>query len=73
MSTFETALQKLEETVGRLEDGALPLDEALNAFEEGVRWSRECHKFLDKAEQRIETILKNEKGGYEQTEFVLSE
>ena len=73
MPTFETALQKLEETVSRLEDGSLPLDEALTAFESGVSWSRECHKFLEKAEQRIETILKNEKGEYEQTEFVLSE
>ena len=73
MSTFETALKKLEETVGRLEEGALPLDEALTAFEEGVRWSRECHKFLDLAEQRIETILKNEQGEYKQTEFVLSD
>ena len=69
--TFESALQKLEETVDKLEEGSIPLDEALTTFESGVRWSRECKKFLENAEQRIETILKNENGEYEQKEFVL--
>ena len=69
-TTFETALKKLEETVEKLEEGSIPLDEALTTFESGVRWSRECKRFLDNAEQRIETILKNENGVYEQKEFV---
>ena len=70
-TTFETALKKLEETVDTLERGSIPLDDALTTFESGVRWSRECKKFLENAEQRIETILKNENGEYEQKEFVL--
>ena len=69
--TFESALKKLEETVDKLEEGSIPLDEALTTFESGVRWSRECKKFLESAEQRIETILKNDNGEYEQKEFVL--
>ena len=70
-TTFESALQKLEETVDKLEEADIPLDEALNTFESGVRWSRECNKFLENAEQRIEKILKNKDGEYEQKEFVL--
>ena len=70
-ATFESALKKLEETVEKLEEGSIPLDEALTIFESGVRWSRECKKFLETTEQRIETILKNENGEYEQKEFVL--
>ena len=70
-TTFESALQKLEETVDKLEEGAIPLDEALTTFESGVRWSRECNKFLENAEQRIEIILKNEDGEFEQKEFEL--
>ena len=70
-TTFESALKKLEETVCKLEDGSIPLDEALNTFESGVRWSRECNKFLENAEQRIEIILKNENGEFEQKEFEL--
>jgi len=70
-TTFESALKKLEETVHKLEEGSIPLDEALNTFESGVRWSRECNKFLENAEQRIEIILKNENGEFEQKEFEL--
>ena len=69
--TFESALKKLEETVDKLEEGSIPLEEALNTFESGVRWSKECNKFLENAEQRIEIILKNENGEYEQKEFEL--
>ena len=42
---------------------------ALAAFEEGVRWSNECHRFLKKTEERIEIILKKEDGGYESAPF----
>ena len=68
--TFESALKKLEETVEKLEEGTIPLNEALTTFESGVHWSRECKKFLDNAGKRIETILKNENGEYVQKEFV---
>ena len=67
---FESALKKLEETVEKLEEGTISLNEALTTFESGIHWSRECKKFLDSAGKRIETILKNESGEYEQKEFV---
>ena len=70
-TTFESALKKLEETVDKLEEGSIPLEEALNTFESGVCWSKECNKFLENAEKRIEIILKNENGEYEQKEFEL--
>ena len=69
-ATFESALKKLEETVEKLEEGTIPLNEALTTFESGVHWSRECKKFLDNAGQHIETILKNENGEVEQKKFV---
>ncbi len=71
--TFETALERLENAVEKLEEGSLPLQEALSTFEDGVRWSKECHRILQKAEERIEIILKNEKGEYETTKFVLED
>ena len=71
--TFENALKNLEETVEKLEEGTIPLNEALKTFESGVHWSRECKKFLDNAGQRIEKILKNENGEYEQKELVEDE
>ena len=68
--TFESALKKLEETVEKLEEGTIPLNDALKTFESGVYWSKECKKFLDDAGQRIETILKNENGEYEKKDLV---
>ena len=68
-NTFEEALQKLELAVEKLDEGSLSLEEAMSAFEDGVRWSRECHQFLEKAEERVEIILKNESGKYETKPF----
>ena len=62
---FEDSLQKLSEAVAKLESGDLPLEEALQTFEEGIRRSRECHHLLERAEQRIEIILQNEHGDFE--------
>ena len=62
---FENSLQQLSEAVRRLESGDLALEEALQAFEEGIRHSRDCHRLLQRAEVRIEMILKNEHGEYE--------
>ncbi len=55
--SFEQALEQLETTVGRLEEGELPLEEALALFESGVALSRECSATLEAAEQRIEVLL----------------
>ncbi len=63
--SFEDSLQQLNEAVRRLESGDLSLEEALQAFEEGIRHSRDCHQLLQRAEERIEMILKNEHGEYE--------
>lgn len=60
--TFEEALRELEEIVIRLEGGDLPLEEALQLFEEGVRLSRSCHTKLDEAQRRVEIVLKEESG-----------
>ena len=62
--SFENSLQQLNEAVRRLESGDLALEEALQAFEEGIRHSRDCNRLLQKAEERIEMILKNEHGEY---------
>ena len=55
--SFEQALERLEGVVGRLEGGELALEEALAAFEEGVRLSRRCASELDAAERTIEMLV----------------
>ena len=59
---FENALKRLEEIVKKLENGDLPLDSALELFEEGIKLSRLCHTKLEEAERRVEILLKNESG-----------
>ena len=55
---FETAMHDLEELVERLEQGDLPLEESLAAFERGVLLTRACQTALKEAEQKVEILLK---------------
>jgi exodeoxyribonuclease VII small subunit len=55
---FETAMRDLEELVARLEQGDLPLEESLAAFERGVLLTRTCQNALKEAEQKVEILLK---------------
>ena len=57
--SFEEVLENLEKIVHQLEDGELPLEEALEHFEKGIKLSRECAKRLDAVQHRIEEILED--------------
>ncbi|MDY0970617.1 exodeoxyribonuclease VII small subunit [Siccibacter turicensis] len=56
-TSFESALQELEQIVTRLESGDLPLDDALNEFERGVQLARQGQVKLQQAEQRVQILL----------------
>jgi len=62
MKSFEESIQTLEKLIQELEQGDLPLEEALKKFEEGVKLIKYCNQKLDEAEQKIELILKDEDG-----------
>jgi exodeoxyribonuclease VII small subunit len=55
---FETAMRDLEALVERLEQGDLPLEESLAAFERGVLLTRSCQTALKDAEQKVQILLK---------------
>ena len=55
---FEAAMAELETLVERLEQGDLPLEESLKAFERGVQLTRSCQTALKDAEQKVEILLK---------------
>ena len=55
---FETAMRDLEQLVARLEQGDLPLEESLAAFERGIMLTRTCQTALKEAEQKVEILLK---------------
>lgn len=56
--SFEQRLDQLEAVVRRLESPDLPLEQALQLFEEGMGLSAACRKELDEAETRVEILLK---------------
>jgi exodeoxyribonuclease VII small subunit len=66
---FEDALKKLEKIVTELEDGDLPLDEALGKYEEGIKLSKACAKKLEVARKKVEILLKSEDGSFELKDF----
>ena len=54
---FEQALSELEDLVTAMEEGDLSLEESLQAFEKGVKLTRECQSALKQAEQKVQVLL----------------
>jgi exodeoxyribonuclease VII small subunit len=59
MASFEEQLAALETVVERLERGELTLDESVRLFEDGVRLSNACKKYLEDAEGRIQVLVED--------------
>jgi exodeoxyribonuclease VII small subunit len=68
--SFEEAMDKLEAIVARLESGDVPLEAAIELFQEGMALSRLCGQKLDQVERRIEMLLEDENGGLIRKPFV---
>ena len=54
--TFEQALAELEALVARMEDGKLPLEESLAAYQRGAQLIRYCESKLSDAQARIAVL-----------------
>lgn len=54
--SYEELVEALEAVLSELEDGGLPLDQAVDAYERGVRLSEQAEKLLTEAELRIEQL-----------------
>jgi len=55
---FEQTLSQLEALVSRMEDGQLSLEEALSAFENGIKLTRECQQALQQAELKVQMLTR---------------
>lgn len=64
-NNFEEQLNELQEIVNKLESGNVPLEDALNKFQAGVKLSRELEKKLNDAEQTVAKLV--DKDGNEKT------
>lgn len=68
---FEEALVKLEEITRQLESGDLSLEKSLALFEEGVKLVKLCQKRLHEAEKKIQILVKDKEGQWQEEPFKL--
>lgn len=54
---FERSLKELEAVVAKLEEGDLPLEQAVKEWERGMKLRKSCDKILKNAEQKVEILL----------------
>jgi exodeoxyribonuclease VII small subunit len=62
---FESAMNRLDTIARQLESGDVPLEKAMQLFEEGLELSNRCGALLEKAQQRIDKLLEGRDGGEE--------
>lgn len=55
--TFEEAMKDLEGIVDRLEEGDIPLEEAITMYRKGMELSKLCHDKLKDVEQQLTEII----------------
>ena len=60
--SFEKNLERLDAIVQQLEDAELPLEKALQLYEEGMKLSEVCHQQLQEAEGRVQILMKKAGG-----------
>ncbi|ETP67929.1 exodeoxyribonuclease VII small subunit [Planomicrobium chinense] len=58
---FNQAMEQLEEIVRQLEQGDVPLEEALTLYQKGMELSKVCHDKLQNAEKQLVTMMKDGK------------
>ncbi len=63
--SFEASLKRLEAIVESLESGEVPLDQAMELYEEGIRLSKFCGEKLRATELRLKKLSKDADGQFE--------
>ncbi|MFH1836761.1 MAG: exodeoxyribonuclease VII small subunit [Candidatus Omnitrophota bacterium] len=68
-ASFEKTLEKLGKIVQELEEGDFSLDSSMKKYEEGIKLARICREDLDKAQKKIETLIKKDEDIFEKKPF----
>jgi exodeoxyribonuclease VII small subunit len=64
-STFEASLKRLEKIVETLEQGNVPLEDAMKMYEEGIELSRACIEKLNQTELKLKKLTKKLDGSFD--------
>jgi exodeoxyribonuclease VII small subunit len=62
--SFEEDLHRLEQIVQTMEEGNVPLDDAVSLYEEGITISKSCAERLRDTELRIKKLTKELDGQF---------
>ena len=54
--TFEQAMAELEQVVGQLERGEVPLEQSIALYERGAKLKARCETKLKEAEEKVAAI-----------------
>jgi exodeoxyribonuclease VII small subunit len=54
--SFEEAFERLEASITALQDGKMPLDQALQYYQEGMQLAQYCNGLLQKAELSVQQM-----------------
>jgi exodeoxyribonuclease VII small subunit len=54
--SYEDAFARLEAAVAALQDGRLPLEQAMHYYEEGMKLAKHCDSLLQNAELSVQQL-----------------
>ena len=57
--TYEKAISRLEEIVGKLESNEIPLEDSIALFQEGIELSRYCDQKLKNIQEKVAQIYED--------------
>ena len=60
--SFEQAMRELEQVVGQLERGEVPLEESIALYERGDKLKKRCEAKLKEAEEKVAAITLDAEG-----------
>ena len=67
--SFEQSIDRLDAIVRSLEQGNVPLEQALKLFQEGTELVRSCQKLLDEAQLQVKEIMAGPDGSPQEEAF----
>ena len=60
--SFEQAMRELEQVVGQLERGDVPLEDSIKLYERGAALKKRCEEKLKEAEEKVAAITLDTSG-----------
>ena len=71
--SFEDAMLNLEDSIAKMEAGALTLDESIEEFEKALGYIKLCEKKLSSAKERVRILTESEDGSVTDMPFLASD